>query len=120
MRATIGRSGPKPRLRSEFRMNRPNPDRFFAVGQTVLARFTNDGRVLEFTGEIISRTRRCWLVKASLTSPYPNEELGRVFRIATIQSELFSEKNCIVRLADTGKAQIGRQEEIAVQGDHRH
>jgi hypothetical protein len=78
-------------------MMNPNTDNY-PVGQIVLARFTNSGGVHEFKGEIVGRTKNYWKVKA-ITSPYQNEQPGRVFHIATLRSRIYSANNCIRSLA---------------------
>jgi hypothetical protein len=45
----------------------------FEVGQVVTARFTNSGRVNQFTGRIVGKTKNYWKVE-SITSPYENEQ----------------------------------------------
>lgn len=74
-----------------------NPEPF-QLGQTVVARFTNSGRVHQFEGVIRGRTANYWKVE-SITTPYPNEAPGRVFHIATARSRTYSINNKIVSLA---------------------
>lgn len=68
----------------------------FEVGQMVIARFTNSGRVYQFKGVIAGKTKNYWKV-LSITPPYEGEELGREFRIETLASRRYSANNCIVR-----------------------
>lgn len=69
----------------------------FDEGEEVVARFTNCNRFLEFRGVIVGRTKNDWKVK-SLTSPYEEEQPGRVFYIPTASSRKFSRNNCIVKI----------------------
>lgn len=73
----------------------PNLDNF-AVGQEVIARFTNSGRINEFKGRIVGRTKNYWKVEA-IESPYADqgEQPGRVYHIATLESRIYSANNCI-------------------------
>lgn len=73
----------------------------FEEGEEVIARFTNCNRFLEFRGMIVGRTKNDWKVK-SLTSPYEEEQPGRVFYIPTASSRKFSRNNCIVKIGEQG------------------
>lgn len=66
------------------------------IGDEVTAKFTNSGIYLSFPGVIVGRTKNDWKVKA-LTSPWPNEEPGRVYKIAASGSRTHSVNNCVVK-----------------------
>jgi len=81
-----------------------NPEIFenpysFGPGQIVVARFTNSGRVNQFVGKVIRRTKNDWKILA-FTSPYESEAPGRIFSVATHESRIYSSNNRIVRLAN--------------------
>lgn len=71
----------------------------YEEGEEVIARFTNCNRFLEFRGVIVGRTKNDWKVK-SLTSPYEDEQPGRVFYIPTASSRKFSRNNRIVKIEE--------------------
>ena len=66
------------------------------VGDIVDARFTNSGYVRKFRGEIVGRTKNDWKVRA-ITSPYPDEAPGRIFKIAAAGSRTHSANNCVTK-----------------------
>ena len=74
-----------------------NPESY-TVGEEIIARFTNSGRILEFKGRIVGQTKNYWKVEA-ITSPYTQEQPGRVFPIATVRSRIYSANNRIVSKA---------------------
>ena len=71
-----------------------NPEPF-QVGQIVIARFTNSGSIRQFEGVVLGRTKNYWKVKA-ITTPYENEQPGRIYHIATPASRIYSLNNRIV------------------------
>lgn len=66
----------------------------FRIGQEVFARFTNSGRIYQFRGTIVGKTKNYWKVEA-IVSPYPDEKPGRIFHIATLASRQYSANNCL-------------------------
>ena len=64
------------------------------IGDEVTARFTNMGYARSFRGVVVGRNKNDWKVRA-LTSPYPEEEPGRVFLIPAAGSRKHSPNNCI-------------------------
>jgi hypothetical protein len=74
----------------------PNLDNF-EVGEEVIARFTNSGRIREFRGKVLGRTKNYWKVEA-LTTPYENEQPGRMYHIATLESRIYSANNCLRKI----------------------
>jgi hypothetical protein len=66
----------------------------YEIGQRVVARFTNSGRVIQFVGKIVGKTKNYWKIKA-ITRAYENDPLDRVFHIATLRSRIYSANNCI-------------------------
>lgn len=77
----------------------------FENGEEVVARFTNCNRFLSFRGVIVGRTKNDWKVKA-LTSPYEEEQPGRVFYIPTASSRKHSHNNCIEKIEATTKEPV--------------
>ncbi len=69
----------------------------YEIGQQVRASFTNSRRILQFVGEVVGVTKNYYKVKA-ITSPYPNEQPGRVFQIATPAAWNWSMNNRIIGL----------------------
>ena len=65
-----------------------------ATGDTVIASFTNSGRIHRFRGIIIDRTLRDWKVRA-LESVYDADPEGRVFTIAAYGNRKHSTNNGI-------------------------
>lgn len=70
----------------------------FEEGEEVIARFTNCNRFLVFRGVIVGRTKNDWKVK-SLTSPYEEEQPGRVFYIPAASSRKYSRNNRIEKVS---------------------
>jgi hypothetical protein len=87
----------------------------FEIGQQVRARFTNSHRVFEFTGKIVGKTKNYWKVEA-VTSPYPQEQPGRVFHIATLESRTYSPNNKIVAIDRVWAQQNGCSGDMEVNG----
>jgi hypothetical protein len=71
----------------------------YTVGDIVTARFTNSGRIREFRGLIVGKTKNYWKVQA-ITSPYAGEAPGRVFHVYTPEARQYSANNRIVGFAD--------------------
>jgi hypothetical protein len=72
--------------------------RDFKINDLVIARFTNSHRQFEFIGKVVGKTKNYWKVQA-IISPYPQEQPGRVFQIATSASRIYSVNNCIAGFA---------------------
>ena len=70
----------------------------FEIGQTVIARFTNSNRVVEFVGRIIGKTKNYWKVE-SIEDGVQGWPAGRMFHVATLGSRIYSNNNRIVRLS---------------------
>ena len=66
------------------------------MGDIVIARFTNSGQIKEFRGRLVGVTKNYWKIE-SLEPIWPNAAPGRAFRIATIESRIYSANNRIVR-----------------------
>ena len=67
----------------------------YQVGDVVVARFTNSGRVLEITGEIVDRTLNAWKVYAP--SPYPNDDRVQAWPIPCAGRPRYSPNNSVIR-----------------------
>jgi hypothetical protein len=70
----------------------------FTIGDLVTVRFTNSHRQFEFVGRVVGKTKNYWKIEA-VTSPYPQEQPGRVFHIPTSESRTYSANNCIAGFA---------------------
>lgn len=77
----------------------------FEVGQVVIASFTNCGYIRRFKGEVVGKTKNYWKIKA-IESPYENEEPGRVFHVATLESRIYSANNRILCLAEASDGSV--------------
>lgn len=73
----------------------PNMDGF-EIGQTVIARFTNSNRVIEFRGRIVGVTLNYWKIE-SLEDGVQGWPAGKVFHVSTLRDRKYSANNSIVR-----------------------